>query len=185
MAASRLLIVYASHYGQTEKVAHYLASAAIADGKEVDVVHVDRLPADAPLDGYETVIVAGSVQWGRHQRSLRKFVERNLAGLSSRRTAFLSVSGAAGSEEGRPLAEQYVHRFLHRTGWHPDTFELVAGGVAFTRYGLFTRLVQKRATKSDSRIVDTHRDYDFTDWDALDRFAREFIGNPDSDQKTA
>jgi menaquinone-dependent protoporphyrinogen IX oxidase len=30
--------------------------------------------------------------------------------------------------------------------------------------------------RKHGREVDVHRDYEFTDWDAVDRFARDFIG---------
>lgn len=72
-------------------------------------------------------------------------------------------------------AEDYVTDFLDQTRWSPDRYELVAGAMQFTKYNWFIRFVVKRIAKAKGLSTDTTRDHDYTDWNALDRFARTFV----------
>jgi menaquinone-dependent protoporphyrinogen oxidase len=92
------------------------------------------------------------------------------------KSVFVSVSGAASSEAGRTMAEQSARTFVDRTGWTPGQIELVAGGEPYTKYGFFTRWFMVQHAKKLGRIVDPKRDYEFTNWDAVDRFARSLAG---------
>jgi menaquinone-dependent protoporphyrinogen IX oxidase len=42
---------------------------------------------------------------------------------------------------------------------------------SYTRYGWFTRWIMKRIAKKEGGPVDTARDHELTDWDAVARFA--------------
>ena len=76
-------------------------------------------------------------------------------------------------------ARAAAEKFTEQTGWHPARVELVAGALVFTQYNFFTRHLMKLIAKHHGRTeLDTSRDYDFTDWDAVERFAREFARSP-------
>jgi menaquinone-dependent protoporphyrinogen oxidase len=50
----------------------------------------------------------------------------------------------------------------------------VAGALPYTRYNFLVRFLMKRIARKAGGPTDTSRDYDFTDWAALDRFAAAF-----------
>lgn len=94
-------------------------------------------------------------------------------------TAFISVSGDAADPATRPRAEQYARDFFRLTGWTPSEYQITGGAVKFTRYNILLRYVTKRSFAAKGIQLDPHRDYDYTDWDAVMRFARAFLSSED------
>lgn len=168
-----LLIVYASSYGQTERIAKRLAEVARREGASVTLASADALRSPLHPAAFERIVVAGSVKWGKHQRSIVRFVRCNLPALTAADTNFVSVSGAAGSEHGQAQAREYVDVFLARTGWKPAAVTLFAGGLAFSKLRWLTKRIVIATDRKLGIVRDPSRDYDYTDWEAVDRFAAE------------
>ena len=59
------------------------------------------------------------------------------------------------------------------TGWRPARVLPVAGALAYSRYNFLIRFVMKRIARKAGAPTDTSRDYEFTNWPALDTFIRE------------
>jgi menaquinone-dependent protoporphyrinogen oxidase len=174
MKKNQLLIVYATTDGQTAKIARRMAkiAAALPDVEaQADDVH-DVSPS--ALASCDSIIVAASVHFGRHQRSMVRFIRANLDELSKKHSAFVSVSGASAKASGRSEAEKYALQFLRRTRWVPDDIELVAGATLFTKYNPLLRFVMRRIAASRGIGTDVTRDYEHTDWSAVEQFARSF-----------
>ena len=169
---SRILIVYGSTYGQTERIARQIGRILTGTGHEVDVRCGDRLSRGLHLEEYDGVLVAASVLMGRHQRCIRRFVRRNALQLNTMPSAFVSVCGSATGDPTQ--ARAYVDRFLTETGWwHPTETRSFAGAVAYTRYNPLLRWWMQRISRHKGLPTDTSRDWDFTEWDEVERFARE------------
>lgn len=182
MTAPRILIVYATRYGQTGKIARFVADRLTERGDDVTLLNASELPRGVSLPHNQTprsfdgVIVGGSIAFGRHERSITRFVSAHRDALNGMLTAFLSVSGSAASpdEPGRAQAHRAVDKLLRVTGWTPQRVELVGGAIAYTRYNPLVRFMMKRISASEGRPTDTSRDYEFTDWAQLGRFADAF-----------
>lgn len=167
----KLLIVEATRYGQTAKIARRIAEVARGEGIAADVV-----PVTAPVIAFKTydaVLIAAPVFFGHHRRKAERFIRRHLAALGLLRNGLVSVSNAAGGN--RAAAEEYVHDLVRRTGWLPGTFTTVAGADSFTKQGWLVRKIVLREAKNHGRDEDGKRDYEFTNWDEVERFAREFV----------
>lgn len=171
---SRILIVYASTYGQTERIAHRIGSVLAELGHEVRVDDVKPLSPTLPLEPYDGVIVASSVYYERHHKEAREWVRRNRSVLERKQTAFVSVCGAAGAEAGREEAAGYANKFLEETGWRPRLVQSFGGAFAYTKYWFGLRWVMKRIAKSRGGPLDTSQDHDLADWAAVEEFARSF-----------
>jgi menaquinone-dependent protoporphyrinogen oxidase len=167
-----ILMVYGTSLGHTEKIVRRMAERLNSQGHRVTVRKADTEPSVA---GYDAILVAGSVRFGRHQRSAEHFVRRNLEPLSTVPSAFVSVCGAlAGSwSRGAERARGYVTAFLARTGWHPRLARSFGGALPYTQYDILTRWMMWLISRMTGRPTDTSRDWDLTDWDAVDRFADE------------
>src|SRR5262245_41519550 len=171
---SAILIVYGSAHGQTERVARRIASALTESGHAVTILKGDRLPPDLTLGAYDGFVVAGSVRVGRYHPYLSTFVRDHVTRLNAAPSAFASVCGAAGGgPEGMKAAQGYIDRFLQQTGWGPWLVRSFAGELAYTRYNPVTRWIMKMISRRTGGPTDTSRDYDFTDWPAVDRFGNE------------
>ena len=175
---ARTLIAFATSYGHTEKIARRIAE--LLDGA-VEVVAIRRFRRKPPVAGYDRVIIAGSIHFGRHQRRLERFVRANRAALDAIDNALVSVSGSAIDEDSRPEAEEYVAELTRRTGWKPRRVLLAGGATTYTRYPFFLRKRIQKASASSGRGTDMTRDYDYTDWAAVERFVRALSASPTAD----
>ena len=167
---SRALIVFGSTYGQTERVAERIAATLRDAGFTVDVHRGDRRPTPLSVAGYDGVVVAASVLMGRYQRYIREFVRRHADRLNHSTSAFISVCGAAGSDPRR--AQEYMDALFRESGWHPTITRSFTGAVAYTKYSWLLRWWLQRISRRAGLPTDTSRDWDLTDWNEVDRFAR-------------
>jgi menaquinone-dependent protoporphyrinogen oxidase len=172
--ANNLVVIYASRHGQSEKIARRIADIARVTNPDARVFDVLSAPPDVLRD-CASLVVVGSVHFGRHSKALERFVRRNLPQLVDIRSAFVSVSLAAASPEGREEARLHAETFIKSTGWIPARVETFAGGLPYTKYGWFTRWLIRKISKAKGLGIDASRDYDYTDWSAVDAFARRFI----------
>jgi menaquinone-dependent protoporphyrinogen oxidase len=173
----RFLIVYATSYGQTAKIAGRMADLLIASGESVTLVNAGNHPRDFHAGEFDGVIIGGSIIGGRHQRALVRFVRLHRALLNTIPSAFFSVSGSAASpvETERAKARQFVDQFLDTAGWQPVLTETIGGAMAYTKYNPFLRWFIKRAAKAAGGPTDTSRDHEMTDWTQVERFVEAFV----------
>ncbi len=175
-----ILVLYATREGQTRRIAEHLAATARARGLPADVVNARELPAGFSLGAYSGVVLAASVHMQKHEPEMTKFVKQHLATLEGLPTVFLSVSlSEAGAEDSAATAERRVqsaadadkmiHAFLDETGWHPRHIRAIAGALMYSKYNFVVRFIMKRIARQAGAPTDTSRDYEFTDWEALDR----------------
>jgi menaquinone-dependent protoporphyrinogen oxidase len=186
LTPQKIVIIYASRYGQTAKVAERIAST-LRGSHQVLLLPAGESAAFFDPRSCEGVIVAGSVHFGRHQRSIRQWVRQHAIILATLPSAFVSVSGAGGSpvEEGKREARRYVDEFLADAAWSPRKTAIFGGSVPYTRYGFFVRWFMKRLAVKRGRDYDTTRDYEYTDWDAVEQFARDFLQMIEEGRKIA
>ena len=171
------LIVYATNYGQTAKIARRMADLLIASGEAVTLVNAGNHPRDFHAGEFDGVIIGGSIIGGRHQHALVRFVRPHRALLNTIPSAFFSVSGSAASplETERAKARQLVDEFLDTAGWQPVLTETIGGAMAYTKYNPFLRWFIKRAAKTAGGPTDTSRDHEMTDWSQVERFVEAFV----------
>lgn len=176
MPATRLLIVFGTYYGQTERIANSMADVLRKRGDFVTVINVKKVPRSLAPGDYDGILIGGSIQFNHHQRSLRAFVRAQRATLNAMPSAFFSVSGsgAARTSPARSKAEGYVAEFLSETGWHPSTTAAFGGAVAYTKYNPILRWVMRRIAAKSGQPTDTSRDHSLTDWAEVERFATAF-----------
>jgi len=174
---AQILVVYVSEEGQTERIAGRIAAVAGAQGLEVRLTDLAGLKA-AGLEAADGVIVGASVHVGHHPRELRDWVRARRDWLAARPSAFFSVSLVAATPggQGLPEAQRLLDAFLEQTGWRPDRTAIFAGALRYSRYGLLKRVVMKNiARRAGSPDLDTHRDYEYTDWAGVERFTQDFL----------
>ncbi len=176
MSSRRILIVYATSYGQTARIAGRMADLLMASGEAVTLVNACSHPRDFHAGEFDGIIVGGSIIRGRHHRALVRFVRVHRVLLNAIPSAFFSVSGSAASplESERAKARQFVDQFLDTAGWQPVLTETIGGAMAYTKYNPFLRWFMKRASKAAGGPTDTSRDYEMTDWSQVERFVEAF-----------
>lgn len=176
-------VFYATREGHTHKIAERVAGDLRKRGFEAAVVDL-RGDAAIDLKDYSAAILAASVHIGQHEPEMVDFVKRHRAELEAMPAAFLSVTlSEAGAERASATPEEHARfvadvqgmldRFFQETGWHPRRVKPVAGALLYTKYNFLIRFVMRRIARKAGAATDTSRDYEYTDWVALDHFVEE------------
>jgi menaquinone-dependent protoporphyrinogen oxidase len=153
-------------------------------GFHVEIENLSEQPETIRPADYAAAILAASVHTGTHEPEMIRFVKQHRAELESMPTAFLSVTlSEAGAERPDATPEEHTRfvadvemmmdRFFRETGWHPKRVKPVAGALLYTKYNFLIRFVMRRIARKAGAATDTSRDYEYTDWVALDRFVNE------------
>ena len=185
----RALIVYATREGQTRRIAMRIADGLRAGNGDVDVYDARNIGA-IDWSKYQAAVVAASVHVGRHEREIVDFAKKHRADLDRLSATFISVTlSEAGAEdptrteaERRQAADdvqKMIADFVKATGWTPARTMPVAGALTYSKYNVLVRFIMKRIARKQGAPTDTSRDYEFTNWGALDRFAESIAAtNP-------
>jgi menaquinone-dependent protoporphyrinogen oxidase len=172
---TRTLILYATTEGHTARIVERIAQRLQDQGHAVEVHRVDAVPAALDPAAYAGVIIGASIHYGRHSRYLRTLVRSFRAVLAAQPGAFFSVSLSAGGPGAKPeAARRYLETFLRQVGWRPQQTATFAGALQYSRYGVFKRLMMRLIVGVAGGDTNPARDYEYTDWDAVARFADAF-----------
>ncbi|HEY4999294.1 MAG TPA: menaquinone-dependent protoporphyrinogen IX dehydrogenase [Usitatibacter sp.] len=173
---AHILILYGTFDGQTARIAEHIGAALVRDHHHsVTVRAVEAPEAASEIDRCDAVIVGGAVRYGRFSKTLEAFVRAHGARIAALPNAFFSVClSARKARDGHALAERYVDGFSARTAWQPRRTADFAGALAYSKYGFFRRLMMRIISLAAGGGTDTSRDYEYTDWHAVDAFAAGF-----------
>ncbi len=170
---ARVLILFASIDGQTERIAARICELLRQAQHSVVMQSVGDTPA--PVGDCDAVLVGGAIRYGHYPRALEDWVREQRAALDERPNAFFSVCLSAGGPGARPaVARGYIEDFLGRTGWRPESTASLAGALRYRQYNPFIRFLMRLIVGAAGGETDTSRDYEYTDWAAVDRLAAEF-----------
>jgi menaquinone-dependent protoporphyrinogen oxidase len=181
--AMRLLIAYGTTDGMTAKIADRIASTVRSAGHESFVLPTRKAPRHFDASAFDGILVGASVHAGGFQRSTARFIRRHIATLRERPSGFFAVCMAIASRfpKEREEARRHALRFPVSCGWLTDTVEVFAGALRFSRYGFLRRRVMLSIARKEVGELDPSRDYEYTDWDAVDRFALDFVARTAGD----
>ena len=182
----RIVIFYATREGHTRRIAEHIASELRRREHVVEIYDVKAVAESIDWPPYDWACVAASVHAGHHEPEMIAFVKQHRQALERLQAAFLSVTlSEAGAEDVRATkerrarsaaeAQQMIDVFVRETGWRPARVLPVAGALAYSRYNFLIRFVMKRIARKAGAPTDTSRDYEFTDWPALDAFVGDAI----------
>lgn len=169
----KVLALHSSRFGHTAAIMHRIAQRLREGGCEVEVRPVDALRSiDADIDA---VVIGASVRYGFFAPAVRRFTKRNAARLNVMPTAFLGVNlAAAKPEKSTPQTNPYVRKFLAKTPWKPRKVWLCGGELDFRLYNGLDTAMLKPILKASGKPWGPDVHIDYTDWEAVDRYAAEF-----------
>jgi menaquinone-dependent protoporphyrinogen oxidase len=169
---SKILVLFSTHDGQTEGIAERIGFRLSKSGHDVAVLSAESTDAAVAIDAADAVVIGGAIRYGRFSASLADLVRRSLPLLLGRPNAFYSVSVSAAKDAAD--ANACMTEFQAETGWNPDDSAVFAGALRFTRHSPFMRFMMKLVARANGEETDTRRDYEYTDWRSVDRFAAAF-----------
>ena len=180
----RAAVLYATREGQAERVANHVATDLRRRRIEAQVINVRDVKGTIDWRAYDQAYVVASVHTGHHEKEMIAFVRRFKDELTERHAPFLSLTlSQAGAElltntlvqrqTAHGDALQMISDFMKETGWHPARILPVAGALNYSRYNFLMKWIMKRIAHKAGFDGPATRDYEFTNWPAVDRFVNE------------
>ncbi len=172
----KCLIIYASRFGQTERIAQRIAETMRSAQALVDVHSADSQAVPGDIGDYDIVVAGSPIYFGKHSRLIEQTISRQLAMLQQKTGGFFSVSlSASGGQKQQEDANRCISEFLEKLGWKPDVKSMFGGGLPYRKYGWLTRMLMKWVSGREGGDIDTSRDHEYTDWNAVDGFALDLM----------
>jgi menaquinone-dependent protoporphyrinogen oxidase len=174
MLRPRLLVVHSGRYGQSEKVARFLADDLEQLGFSPDVLGLADFAAPVRQD-CDGLIMVTSVHYGHVRPQSTAWAIRQRDFLATLPTCLVVVS-LSNSRSGRadPALSGPVQSFQAKTGWRPSRIALVAGSVEYPKYGFLDRQMMRQIMKARGGPTDTSASYEYTDWPQVAGIGRDF-----------
>jgi menaquinone-dependent protoporphyrinogen oxidase len=177
---NRVLVVYASHYGQTRAIAEKIAQRLRLREHVVDLLDAGgKIQLPAP-ESYDVVVLGSRIELGRHSSDVLDYIREHREALAKMPTAFFSVSMSASQATAGDDPKGYLMKTFDTLGWHPVQQVAFAGALPYRRYGWLTRFIMKRISRREGHTIDTSRNHEFTDWTRVAAFADKiaYIAGP-------
>lgn len=169
----RILILYLTRDGQTQKVAHYLAEQ-LKKEHDVNMLSLrEQQPDETMLASYELIVIGASIRYGHFDTLLEPFIAQHTALLNQKKSAFFCVNLTARKpNRNTPETNAYTRKLFSWIQWKPDWIEVVAGALRYPRYRWYDRMMIRLIMKMTGGETDTSKEIEYTDWQALSQFAQ-------------
>lgn len=160
-------------YGQTKRICERVRSVIAPSGHTAEIVPIQECRL-GPND-CDAILIGASIRHGKHDPSVLQFILQHQPLLESTPSAFFSVSLIARKPtRNTPETNPYVKAFIARSPWKPSLVGVFGGELDYQRYGLFNRYVIRLIMKINRGPTDLNTKVEFTDWDAVNRYAGRF-----------
>lgn len=155
----KILIVFVSSHGTTEKAAHIL-SDFIEGNVEILDLNMNPHPDLTPYDG---VIIGASIHAGLISRKEKKFISKNIELLASKKIGLFLCC----MQEGEKAVEQFEHAFPKELRGIALTSGLFGGEFIFSKMNILEKMIVKKVSGETN-------DVSKLDVDLIKEFAKQF-----------
>ena len=168
----KYLIVYSTTDGQTLKICERIAGI-LSSKFNTKIVSIEDMK-DLDINHYENILIGASIRYGKHKPELYSFIKENLCFLTKVKASFFSVNVVARkSEKNKPETNPYIQKFLTLSNWTPLHIGVFAGKIDYPKYRFIDRFMIRLIMWITNGPTDTKNAYEFTNWDAVDEFAKK------------
>jgi menaquinone-dependent protoporphyrinogen oxidase len=170
---SSILLCYASHDGQTRRIAQRLTRGIEAAGRTVTLFDLgEREPTMTDIAAADAVAVAAAIRYGYPLPAARRMLTRCRDALATKPLAMISVNLTARKPEKRSVAgSPYLRKWVQRSRLSPALAEAVAGMLDYPRYDWFDRTMIRLIMRITGGPTDPSLTVEFTDWEQVDALA--------------
>ena len=167
-----VIMVYSTTDGHTVTICNRIQEILEQQGHTVTSAELEP-GADIDLTPYERIVIGASIRYGKHKPEVAGFIESNIESLRAKPSAFFSVNAVARKPEKRdPDTNPYVRKFLQSISWQPPVIGVFGGKIDYPKYGFVDKTMIRFIMWMTKGPTDPASTTEFTDWDAVEAFAR-------------
>lgn len=155
----KILIVFVSSHGTTEKAARILCDFLDGNVEMVDL----NMNAHLDLTRYDGVIIGASIHGGLISRNEKKFISKNIDTLAAKKIGLFLCS----MREGEEAVEQFEHVFPKELRDKALTSGLFGGEFIFSKMNFLEKMIVKKVSGETDDISKL-------DVDLIKEFARQY-----------
>lgn len=169
---ANILITYSTTDGHTRSICERLKQVVESQNHSVVLSWMSDKP-DIDLAPFDEVVIGASIRYGKHQKQVYDFIDKNQSILESKPNAFFSVNVVARKpEKNTPETNPYLQKFLRQISWKPRNLAVFAGKIDYPRYDFIDRQMIRLIMWMTKGPTDPTTVIEFTDWDKVDEFGR-------------
>lgn len=182
MKPIKIAIYFSTHYGQTRTIAYYMKEKLSKVPGVKIVTEVYEINKKSPIENLakdvDYIFIGSPVYRGNFLKYFVKWVRDHKSALTAKKTAFFSVSLNAIDKrpECRIEDEKLIRKFINLTGWTPDYVASLGGALNYVSYNWFIRIIMKKISSAAGGPTDTTKNFELTDWAAVDSFLNTVLG---------
>ncbi|MGC9374429.1 MAG: flavodoxin domain-containing protein [Bacteroidales bacterium] len=137
-------IIYATKHGCTDKCAHTLANEL---NNNALLINLD-VSTNVNLDEFNTVIIGGSIHAGSMNRKIKKYIDKNMNMLPSKKTGLFICC----MEEGEKAQEQFKNAFPESLRNKAIAHGYFGGEFNFDKMNFFEKAIIKKIAKTNQNV---------------------------------
>lgn len=165
-----IAIIYASHDGQTQRIAERLQQHLNDLGHQTTLINVEQRGFD--LSAYRYLVLGAAIRYGKHLKPMVNFINTYETQLSQHQAAFFSVNLTARKENrNTPETSRYLQKYLKKLTWQPDLLAVFAGRLNYSMYRFFDKTMIRFIMWMTKGPTDPSTVIEYTDWDKVKDFA--------------
>ena len=170
---SSIFVLFASHDGQTRRIAETIALGLARRGLPVDLRDLAfDSPSRAELEDAPLVAVAAAIRYGFHLKAADRLLAQHHDLFVRRPPAVVSVNLTARKPgKDTPEGNAYLRKWLKRRRIRPVLAAAIAGKLDYPRYSRLDRFMIRLIMTITGGPTDPAAVVEYTDWDAVDAFA--------------
>jgi menaquinone-dependent protoporphyrinogen oxidase len=166
------LLLYSTNYGLSKRICERIQDRLQQDGGQATVQPL--VGHDVKPETFDAIVIGASIRYGKHSPAVLEFIRENQPLLESRPSALFSVSLVARKpQKNTPQANPYLMRLIAQSPWKPKLLGVFAGELDYSRYGPIDRQMVRLVMWISKGPTDFAAKLQYTDWDEVDRFARQ------------
>jgi menaquinone-dependent protoporphyrinogen oxidase len=168
---ANILIIYSTTDGHTIEICQEIQSILETQANIVELISIDNA-SDVDLAKYDKLVIGASIRYGKHNKSVLDFINRQQEILENMPSAFFSVNVVARkANKDRPDNNPYMKKFLQQVLWKPAELEVFAGKIDYQKYRFFDRQMIRLIMYITKGPTDPKSVNDFTNWEQVRNFA--------------
>ena len=166
------LLLYSTNYGLSKRICERIRDRLKEGGGEATVQPLVGHDVDPKM--FDAIVIGASIRYGKHSPAVLEFIRKNQSLLESRPSALFSVNLVARKPpKNTPQTNPYLRRFVAQLPWKPKLLGVFAGELDYSRYGPMDRQMVRLVMWITKGPTDFAAKVQYTDWDEVDRFARQ------------